>query len=292
MKDDNKISSTQLNNGTVPANIATPSGVTSDQILASSQSENLTMLLEQLEITEEPRSNLKISFLLLALFLSLFISALDATIVSTAVPVITHELNSAVGYTWIGASYLISNAIACPITAKLSDIWGRKSLMLGSVALFFIASTVCARANSMDALISGRVMQGIAGGSIILLVHIVISDVFSMRQRSLFMGLTEGIWATAGKSAILYSERSPVMIAQYSGFRFMVVKISGHNTKPHSCILKLNCTVLCLTYLLRRHWAPTRRCVFILFVAMVFLHQPANLCHCVYPSSLLPGCQA
>lgn len=152
-------------------------------------------------ISSEPqkhRSKTRLTFILLALFLSLFVAALDATIVATAVPVITHELQSATGYVWIGGAYLLANATAAPIWAKLSDIWGRKTIMLVLLTIFFAASTVCATASTMKTLIAGRALQGCAGGGLILLVHIVISDLFSVRLRSLLMGVTEGIWALAG----------------------------------------------------------------------------------------------
>lgn len=140
------------------------------------------------------RSTLRLTFILLALFLSLFVAALDAMIVATAVPVITHELHSASGYTWIGGAYLIANAVASPIWAKFSDIWGRKTIMLTAVAIFAASSLVCATAQTMRALIVGRALQGTAGGGLILLVHVVISDLFSMRKRSLWMGVTEAVW--------------------------------------------------------------------------------------------------
>lgn len=147
---------------------------------------------------DTPRSNLRLTFILMALFLSLFVAALDATIVATAVPVMAHELGSATGYTWIGGAYLLANAAGAPIWAKLSDIWGRKPVMLAALALFFAASAVCASAREMTVLIAGRALQGVAGGGLILLVHVVISDLFSVRRRSLIMGVTEAVWATAG----------------------------------------------------------------------------------------------
>jgi MFS family permease len=85
----------------------------------------------------------------------------------------SHDLNSAAGYTWIGGAFLLGNAASGPIWAKLS-------------------------AKTMEALIIGRAIQGAAGGGLILLVHVCIADMFSLRQRSLLMGLTEGIWALAG----------------------------------------------------------------------------------------------
>lgn len=117
---------------------------------------------------------------------------------ATAAPTMSHDLNSAAGYTWIGGAFLLGNAASGPIWAKLSDIFGRKLIVLLALAMFFASSAVCATAATMEALIIGRAFQGAAGGGLILLVHVCISDMFSLRERSLLMGLTEGIWALAG----------------------------------------------------------------------------------------------
>lgn len=84
-----------------------------------------------------------------------------------------------------------------PIWAKLSDIWGRKPIILASLLLFFGASILCALARSMPALIAGRAMQGVGGGGLLQLVDITIADLFSLRRRSLFIALTELMWAIA-----------------------------------------------------------------------------------------------
>lgn len=144
------------------------------------------------------RSKFHMTAIITALFLLLFVAALDATIVATAAPTIASDLKSAAGYTWIGGAYLLASAASGPIWAKLSDIWGRKIIMLAALAIFFASSAVCASAKTMEELIIGRAFQGTAGGGSILLVHVCISDLFSLRQRSLLMGFTEGIWALAG----------------------------------------------------------------------------------------------
>ncbi|KAF2837468.1 putative MFS transporter [Patellaria atrata CBS 101060] len=150
--------------------------------------------------TERPkeRSKFRMLAILTALFLSLFVAALDQTIVATAIPTISAQLHSASGYTWIGGAYLLANAAAAPIWAKLSDIWGRKPILLSAVATFFASSIICATAKSMRMLIVGRSLQGAAGGGLIQLVNIVLSDLFSMRSRSLYLGLLEMMWALAG----------------------------------------------------------------------------------------------
>ncbi|KAL9043818.1 MAG: hypothetical protein Q9214_003006 [Letrouitia sp. 1 TL-2023] len=107
--------------------------------------------------------------------------ALDMTIVATSIPTISSELNSASGYLWIGAAYLLATAAGGPVWAKLSDIWGRKPVYLAATVTFGASSIICALSNSIGMLITGRALQGTAGGGLLQLVNIVISDIFSMR---------------------------------------------------------------------------------------------------------------
>lgn len=112
---------------------------------------------------------------------TLFITALNTTIVATAIPTICSDLHSASGYSWIGASYVIASTAVVPIWAKLSDIWGRKPILLTVVALYFASSIICAVSSSMGMLIVSRTLQGVSGGGMASLINIVISDLFSMR---------------------------------------------------------------------------------------------------------------
>lgn len=111
----------------------------------------------------------------------MLIAALDQTIMATAIPTITASLHSAAGYTWISGAFLLANAAGTCIWAKLSDIWGRKLILLVAVAWYFVSSIICATAVNMPMLIAGRALQGAAGGGLIQLVTIVISDLFSLR---------------------------------------------------------------------------------------------------------------
>jgi MFS family permease len=92
----------------------------------------------------------------------------------------------------------LGNASFAPIWAMLSDIWGRKAILLCVVAGFFCSSIVCALSIDMTMLIVGRAVQGAFGGGVGNLISIVISDLFSMRHRSLYMGLFELAWSVAG----------------------------------------------------------------------------------------------
>lgn len=144
------------------------------------------------------RSKVQLATVLGALYFSLFLTSLDTTIITTALPTIVSDLGSSNGYIWIGAAYILSSTAVGPIWSNLSDIWGRKPLLLASLAFFTASSVVCARATTIQLLIAGRVLQGIGAGGVILLVSIIISDLFDLRTRSLYLGMCEIVWAASG----------------------------------------------------------------------------------------------
>lgn len=83
---------------------------------------------------------------------------------------------------WIGSAYLLAMAAGGPIWSNLSDIFGRKVVLLTAVSMFFGSSVFCAVAVNIGVLIFGRVVQGLAGGGLFLLVNVLISDMFSVRS--------------------------------------------------------------------------------------------------------------
>ena len=146
----------------------------------------------------ETMSKARIGLIMLSLCTALFLAALDVTIITTALPVIaTHYKASGADYTWIGSSYLIACAAAVPVWGKLSDIWGRKPAILLANAIFFVGSLLSGVSVSIGMLIGGRVVQGIGGGGLVILVNICISDLFSMRERGKYLGIVGGVWALA-----------------------------------------------------------------------------------------------
>lgn len=135
--------------------------------------------------------------------LALFVAALDQTIVAISIPTISADLHSASGYVWIGGAYLLANAATGPIWAKFSDIWGRKPILLVAVISFSAASILAALSTNMTMLIAGRALQGAAGGGLMQLVTITISDLFSVRKRSLYLGYIGFVWVLAGSTGPL-----------------------------------------------------------------------------------------
>ncbi|KIW31441.1 uncharacterized protein PV07_03091 [Cladophialophora immunda] len=170
-------------------------------VVNSTPSAEVTARETPTQLSSEPgqrRSRFRTLTVMAALFAALFIAALNTTIVATAIPTICSDLHSAAGYSWIGASYVITTTAVVPIWAKLSDIWGRKPILLTAVALYFASSIICAVSSSMGMLIASRSVQGVSGGGLSSLITIVISDLFSMRSRPLFLGLLHVTWAVAG----------------------------------------------------------------------------------------------
>ncbi|KAI0170984.1 MFS multidrug transporter-like protein [Pestalotiopsis sp. NC0098] len=164
----------------------------------SASIESPTTPLDVAEDTPKVRTKLRLYSILTALNLSLFLSALDTTIVTQSIPTICSDLHSAAGYVWIGGAYLLANAATGPIWAKFSDIWGRKSVHLTALVAFAASSILAALSTSMPMLIAARTIQGAAGGGLIQIAIIIISDLFSVRERSLYMGFTGFVWAIAG----------------------------------------------------------------------------------------------
>ncbi|KAF5609228.1 major facilitator superfamily transporter [Fusarium subglutinans] len=111
-----------------------------------------------------PMKTLQRRLVVLSLCLTLFLCALDTTILATALPTIGKELHvSAREYAWIGSSYTLSTTAVTPVWAKVSDIVGRKISMMASTGLFMAGSLICALANSSGMLIGGRTVQGLGG---------------------------------------------------------------------------------------------------------------------------------
>ncbi|EKG22267.1 Tetracycline resistance protein TetB/drug resistance transporter [Macrophomina phaseolina MS6] len=129
--------------------------------------------------------------------MAVFLAAMDITIITTALPTISAHFKSGAGYTWIGSSFNLAAAASTPIWGKISDIFGRKPVLLVANIVFFIGSLIAALAVSIGMLIAGRVVQGIGGGGLIILVNIVISDLFSMRSRGQYFGIIGMVWALA-----------------------------------------------------------------------------------------------
>lgn len=124
----------------------------------------------------------RIRLIMLALCLTVFVVVLDTFIMTTALPVIAIDFaTSDAGYAWIGSGYMLAFAVVVPVWAKISDIFGRKPVLIITTTIFFAGTLIGALSKDANLLIAGRVIQGIGGGGLFVLVNICVSDLFSTR---------------------------------------------------------------------------------------------------------------
>ncbi len=98
--------------------------------------------------------------------LAIFMAAVEATIVATAMPTIVNELGGFSFFSWVFASYLLAQAVSTPLYGRLADLYGRKPVFAAGAAVFLIGSAACGFTRSMLALVIFRIFQGLGAGSI------------------------------------------------------------------------------------------------------------------------------
>ncbi|EED13677.1 efflux pump antibiotic resistance protein, putative [Talaromyces stipitatus ATCC 10500] len=152
---------------------------------------------EDVAIPEVARPiGVRLYLVIISLFLTLFLSAINVTVVATALPTIASHLNATTSeYTWVGSAYTLASTTSTPLWARLSDICGRKGVLMVTNVTFLIGSLICALSVSPAMLIGGRVAQGLGSGGISVVVTIVIGDLFSLRERAKYYALTGIVWA-------------------------------------------------------------------------------------------------
>ncbi|HET9412007.1 MAG TPA: MDR family MFS transporter [Candidatus Saccharimonadales bacterium] len=126
---------------------------------------------------------------MLAVMSGLFLAALDQTIVSTALPRILNEFNALKELTWVVTAYLLTSTITVPIAGKLSDLYGRRRLLLVGIVVFVISSLLCGVAQNIEQLIAFRALQGIGGGILFANAFAIIGDLFDAREQGKWQGI-------------------------------------------------------------------------------------------------------
>jgi len=133
--------------------------------------------------------------ILLSLMLSTALVALDATIIATASATIASELGAFEQVPWLFSSYLLAQAVSTPLAGRLSDIFGRKRLILAGVGLFLVGSILCGAAWSMGAMIAGRVLQGLGAGAVMPVSQTIAADIYTLEERAKTQGYLASVWA-------------------------------------------------------------------------------------------------
>ncbi len=135
--------------------------------------------------------------LLFSLSLCMFLSSLDGSILSTALPTILSDLGGFQLLSWVFTLYLLTSTVAVPIVGKLSDMFGRRPFVIAGVIIFLVGSLGCGLAPSMLSLIIARGIQGIGGGIVLACVLVVMADMYTPIERAKYVGYILAI-ITAG----------------------------------------------------------------------------------------------
>jgi EmrB/QacA subfamily drug resistance transporter len=145
-----------------------------------------------------PLTRAEIRLIFYGLMLGGFLSAVNQTIVATALPTIGRDLGDFGNLTWVIIAYLLSSTVVTPLYGKLSDIHGRRAMMLAAIGLFVAGSAAAAMAPNMALLIAARVLQGIGGGGITPLVQTTVADMVAPRERGHYQAYMGIAWVMAG----------------------------------------------------------------------------------------------
>jgi EmrB/QacA subfamily drug resistance transporter len=149
-------------------------------------------------LARAPLTPSEVRTILMSLLLTMFLAALDQTIVATALPTIGRQFHDVTSLSWVISAYLLASTAVAPVFGTLSDIYGRRATIITALSLFIAGSVLCAVAPNMATLIAARGLQGLGGGGILPIVQTVISDVVTPRERGQYQAYFSGVWVTAG----------------------------------------------------------------------------------------------
>jgi EmrB/QacA subfamily drug resistance transporter len=141
---------------------------------------------------------------LFGLMLGLFLSALEQSVVTTALPTMAGDLGGASQISWVVSAYLLTSTVVTPLYGKLSDLVGRRIAYLSSILVFLAGSLLCGVAQSMPQLVAARAVQGLGGGGLLSLAFVVVGAVLSPRDRGRYIGIFTGTFAFASVSGPLF----------------------------------------------------------------------------------------
>lgn len=135
--------------------------------------------------------------ILIALMLTSFLVAIEATVLSTAIPSIVDDLGGFEQFPWLFSVYLLTQAVTVPIYSKLADMVGRKPIILIGIGFFLLGSILSGFADSMVALIVFRAIQGIGAGAVMPIAITISGDIYTVQERAKVQGYLASVWAIA-----------------------------------------------------------------------------------------------
>jgi EmrB/QacA subfamily drug resistance transporter len=133
--------------------------------------------------------------LFIGLIVTMLMSALGQTVLSTALPTIVGELNGADHMAWVITAFILASTVVMPIYGRISDIFGRKIVLVAAILLFAVGSVIGGLAQDMEWLIIARVVQGLGGGGLMILSQAAMADAVPARERGKYMGVFGAVFA-------------------------------------------------------------------------------------------------
>ncbi|MGI8640094.1 MAG: MDR family MFS transporter [Pyrinomonadaceae bacterium] len=124
----------------------------------------------------------------------MFIAALEATVVGTAMPTVIASLGGLNHYSWVFSAYLVTSTVTVPVWGKLSDIYGRRLLYQIGIAIFLLGSVLSGMSDTMTQLIIFRAIQGLGAGALVPLAMTIIGDIFTLEERAKMQAYFSGVW--------------------------------------------------------------------------------------------------
>jgi EmrB/QacA subfamily drug resistance transporter len=142
-------------------------------------------------------SNASRPLIMAAAVICIFMTAIEGTVVATAMPTIVSQLGDFHLFSWVFSAYFLTQAVTIPLSGRFADLFGRKPMLYFGLTLFLVGSSACGFAPNMLTLICFRVVQGIGAGCTMPVTQTLISDIYPPAVRARIQGYLSSIWATA-----------------------------------------------------------------------------------------------
>jgi EmrB/QacA subfamily drug resistance transporter len=129
-----------------------------------------------------------------ALLVGTFLASIEVTVVATAMPSIVERLGGLALYPWVYSAYLLTQTVSIPLYGRLADLYGRRAIYVGGVALFLVGSLLCGLAPSMEWLVAARAVQGLGAGAVLPVTMTIFGDLYDVAARTKLQGAFSLVW--------------------------------------------------------------------------------------------------
>jgi EmrB/QacA subfamily drug resistance transporter len=147
-----------------------------------------------MEPGEIPLSRKRRWVITVGIMTGMFLAALEATVIATAMPTVIAALGGMDHYSWVFSAYLLTSTVTVPVWGKLSDLYGRRPVYQIGIAVFLVGSVLSGLSQSMSQLIAFRAVQGLGAGALVPLGMTIIGDIFTLQERAKMQAFFSGVW--------------------------------------------------------------------------------------------------